>query len=78
MDAASFHLAATKKGGKKGGDKHALWEETLCDLLNQTPAFENAKDCEIVVTKKGKMEPVLDWAMGVVTTEFLDMDEAQN
>jgi hypothetical protein len=73
-----FHLAATKKGGKKGGDKHALWEETLCDLLNQTPAFENAEDCLIVVTQKGKLEPVLDWAMGVTTTEFLDMEEERN
>jgi hypothetical protein len=67
-------LTATKKG-KKGGDKHALWEETLCDLLNQTPAFDNAEDCEIVVTKNGKMEPVLDGAMGVVTTDFVDMEE---
>jgi hypothetical protein len=69
-------LTATKKG-KKGGDKdkHALWEETLCDLLNQTPAFDNAEDCEIVVSKKGKMEPVLDGQMGVITTEFVDMEE---
>jgi hypothetical protein len=57
MDTA--FLEATKKGGKKGGDKHALWEETLCDLLNQTPSFENAEDCEIVVTQNGKLEPVL-------------------
>jgi hypothetical protein len=72
MDTA--FLTATKKG-KKGGDKHALWEETLCDLLNQTPAFDHAKGCEIVVTKKGKVEPVLDGAMGVITTEFVDMEE---
>ena len=69
-------LTATKKGkGKKHGEKHALWEETLCDLLNQTPAFDNAKDCKIVVTKKGRVEPVLDGAMEVITTEFVDMQE---
>jgi hypothetical protein len=56
-----------------------LWEETLCDLLNQTPAFENAEDCEIVVTKNGKLEPVLgDGAMEVITTEFIDMEEGRN
>ena len=68
-------LTASKKGkGKKHGEKHALWEETLCDLLNQTPAFDNAEDCKIVVTKKGKVEPVLDGAMGVITTDFVDVD----
>jgi hypothetical protein len=79
MDTA--FLMATEKGvkkGKKGGNKHALWEETLCDLLNQTPAFDNAEDCEIVVTKKGEMEPVLDGAMGVVTTEIVDKEEERN
>jgi hypothetical protein len=75
MDTA--FLTATKKS-KKGGDKHALWEETLCDLLNQTPAFNNAEDCEIVVTKKGEMEPVLDGAMEVITTEIVDQEEERN
>jgi hypothetical protein len=83
MDTVLFDLAGTKKKKKRGkkhrGNKHALWEETLCDLLNQTPAFENAEDCEIVVTKNGKLEPVLgDGAMEVITTEFIDMEEGRN
>jgi hypothetical protein len=73
----AFLEATKKKGGKKGGDKHALWEETLCDLLNQTPAFDNAEDCEIVVSHKGKVEPVFEAGptMGVITTEFFDVEE---
>jgi hypothetical protein len=66
------------KGKKHRGNKHALWEETLCYLLNQTPAFENAEDCEIVVTKNGNLEPVLEEdgsMMEVITTEFIGMEE---
>jgi hypothetical protein len=48
MDPAFF--TATKKC-KKGGNK---WEESLSDLLNQTPAFEMPKTTSLWLPKRAR------------------------